>query len=105
MDGAVARECKTTSKLGALLDIVEDTLTIVLLGGYMVWALWKKPFLAIPMLVFILYTLTVYVRQIRDHIADRPIVYSSFEQFVHDNTVILSVIIVFAFHWLIRRKI
>jgi phosphatidylglycerophosphate synthase len=105
MDGAIARRCKTTSKTGALLDVMEDTATVALLGGFMVWSLWKKPFVAIPMLVFILYTLTVYVRQVGDHLADRPVVYSAFEQFVHDNTVVLSMIIIVAFRFVLGKVV
>lgn len=102
MDGAIARQCGSTSKLGALLDIVEDTLTVTLLGCYMIWRLWSRPVIAVPFAAIVLYSLTVYVRQIRDHLADRPIQYSDFEQFVHDNTVVLSVALIAAFHWILK---
>ena len=102
MDGAIARQCKTTSKLGALLDIMEDTLTIVLLGGYMTWRLRSRPVIAVPFASIILYSLTIYVRQIRDHLADRKIEYSAFEQFVHDNTVVISMALIAAFCWILN---
>lgn len=96
MDGAIARECKTTSRLGALLDILEDTFTVLLLGGYMTWRLRSIPFGLV-----ILYALTVYVRQIRDHLISRPFKFSKFEQFIHDNTVVISMLVVAVFHWLL----
>jgi phosphatidylglycerophosphate synthase len=102
MDGAIARECKTTSKLGALLDIMEDTLTVILLGGYMTWRLRSRPIIAIPFAAVVLYSLTIYVRQIQDHMADRKIQYSAFEQFVHDNTVVISMVLIATFRWILN---
>lgn len=97
LDGAIARQCGTASKTGALLDIVEDTLTVAVLGGYMIWALRSRLAIMIPFAAGILYALIVYVRQIRDHLANREIEYSAFEEFVHDNTVVLSIVLIVFF--------
>ncbi len=62
LDGAVARECKVASKLGALLDILEDTATVILLGGYMVWALRTQRVLSATMFIAFAYRLVPFLR-------------------------------------------
>jgi phosphatidylglycerophosphate synthase len=103
LDGAIARRCDKASKLGALLDVVEDTATVALLGGFVLWSIWNTaPRLRLVVAYIVAHALVVYVRQIRDHVAGRPITYSSFEQVIHDNTVLISIAFIAAFRWSIH---
>lgn len=42
LDGAVARSCNKKTKLGATLDVAEDTATVFIFGGYITWLIWCK---------------------------------------------------------------
>lgn len=101
LDGAIARQCGTASRLGALLDIIEDTVTVVSLCGFVLWMVWNRPVLRLLVAYIMTHALFVYVRQIMDHIAGRSITYSAFEQVIHDNTVIVSMATIAFFWWLL----
>lgn len=105
LDGAIARQCGTTSKTGALLDIVEDTLSVAVLGIYMLWALRSRLEVMLPLGAGVLYALAICVRQIRDHLADRAVAYSVFEKLMHDNTVVLAIVLIVFFRWLLRAGV
>jgi phosphatidylglycerophosphate synthase len=102
LDGAIARRCGTASKLGALLDIVEDTVTVGALCLFVLWMVWNRPLLRLLLVYIVTHALIVYVSQIADHVAGRSITYSAFEQYIHDNTVITSLATIALFQWFIH---
>lgn len=103
LDGAIARRCGTASKFGALLDVAEDTVTVALLGGFVLWSIWNTaPRLRYVVAYIVAHALVVYVRQLYNRITNSPVVYSPFEQFVHDNTVVIAIGMVVAFSWMIH---
>ena len=109
MDGAVARECDRKSRTGAILDVLEDTLTVTLVGAFVVWLMWKKPrvfprwltgviavgFLWIASRFAYYTTETIQGRSFSD--SQSPI-----EVFVHDNSVMFAVISIYII-WHIRN--
>lgn len=107
LDGAVARSCGTSSRLGAILDVLEDTLTVGLLSAFIVWVMYgKAP--RIPMWVTaivavgMLWTFVRFVGYTRDAMAGRPFTQSSHEKFVHDNSVLSAMMTVGLFWWIQR---
>lgn len=96
LDGTVARTCNTTSRLGAVLDVLEDTLTVGLMGTFIVWLLYGK----IPLWVTVgigatlLWTFMRFASYTIDAIEGREFEQSAIERFVHDNTVLIAMITV-----------
>jgi phosphatidylglycerophosphate synthase len=91
LDGAVARSCDKQSKLGALLDVSEDTATVVLLGGYVVWRLLSKRSVG-PMLKWIIGVLWIAAVAIFGYNTVSAVQGSAgyWPSLLHDNTVVLS---------------
>ena len=100
MDGAIARACKTTSWLGAFLDSLEDTVTIIVFGAVALWILSKKRLpewlfntlvgvWIVGIVLFGLYTYKTY--------RGEKFVNNWLSQFVNDNTVLITM----GFTWLI----
>ena len=106
LDGAIARRCGSVSNLGALLDVLEDTATVAVLGLFVLWTVWDKSlWLRLVVSYIVTHALVVYGRQVADHVTGRPVTYSVFEQFIHDNTVVLAVAFIAAFRWMIHGQV
>lgn len=108
MDGAVARTCDKKSKLGAVLDLTEDTLTIAALGGFVVWTLWNKRSIPawwswVAALIWI-YALVIYSQHVVGAVNDKPVTMNAIEQVIHDNTVVLSVLFIVAVYKLMQLR-
>lgn len=107
LDGSVARSCGTTSRLGAILDVLEDTLTVALMSAFIVWVMWEKQpripvWLTVAVAVGLLWTFVRFVGYTRDAMAGRPFTQPAHEQFLHDNSVVAAMATVGLFWW-IRR--
>jgi phosphatidylglycerophosphate synthase len=99
LDGAVARSCDKKSKLGAFLDVAEDTATVVLLGGYVVWRLLSKRGVD-PILKWIIGALWVTAVAVFGWNTVSAVTGSAgfWPTFLHDNTVVLSLLTIWIIH-------
>jgi phosphatidylglycerophosphate synthase len=97
LDGAVARTCKKTTKTGAILDMSEDVVTIVVLGGLFLWILWRY---SPPVWLFSTLTAVyIYVNyNVAYHIVqklnDDRVEFTPLETVIHDNTIVLCLLLV-----------
>lgn len=91
LDGAVARSCDKKSKLGAFLDVAEDTATVALLGGYVGWRLLSKRSVS-PTLKWVIGVLWVTAVALFGYNTISTIQESAgyWPSLLHDNTVVLS---------------
>lgn len=99
LDGAVARSCDKKSKLGAFLDVAEDTATVVLLGGYVAWRLIGKRSVdpLIKWLIGGLWLIAVAVFGYNTIAATQG--GSGFwPSLLHDNTVVLSLLTIWVIY-------
>jgi len=107
LDGSVARACNKTSKLGAILDLSEDILTIIFLGGLMIWILWTNNiapvWISLSATLVWLYGIFVFSRHLYGATVDIQIPMSLIEQYIHDNTVVLSMLLIWCAHSIIAR--
>lgn len=107
LDGAVARSCGSTSRLGAILDILEDTLTVGLMSAFIVWVMYgKAPRIPLWLTAIVAaglgWTFVRFVGYTRDAMAGRPFVQPAHEAFLHDNSVLAAMVTVGLFWWIQR---
>jgi phosphatidylglycerophosphate synthase len=102
LDGAVARSCDKKSKMGAFLDVAEDTATVVFLGGYVAWRLIDKRSVD-PMLKWIIGGLWVAAVAVFGYntVATADGTAGFWPALLHDNTVILSLLTIWIIHSII----
>ena len=91
LDGSIARTCKTTSELGALLDRLGDSLTALCISISLVYLVYlkygkKSSIYIILFMLFILYNI-VYVNQKLDNKEKLTGIY----KWYHDNYILLNV--------------
>lgn len=94
LDGAVARACKSTSKIGKYLDIICDSTSNILIG-IAIWIMLKSTpvwWLGTGLIAANVYNL------FNSFYAFEQQVFDTFFLFVHDNTVILNIV------WLVFLK-
>ncbi len=93
LDGAIARACNKKSWLGAFLDSLEDTLTVFIFGGFIIWTLSVKKLpewmfrglialWLITSVVFTSYTIKTYQGEYFE--------WNDVTHIIHDNTVIIT---------------
>jgi phosphatidylglycerophosphate synthase len=105
LDGAVARTCNKTSKFGAILDLSEDIVTSVVLGGLLLWMLWKKSYSSWVLALFAaiyIYGLHRLITHIYLKIDGESKEFNSIEKLYHDNTVVLLVGFIYVFYRLVN---
>jgi phosphatidylglycerophosphate synthase len=105
LDGAVARACKKTSKTGAILDMSEDIVTIIALGGLALWIMWQKSYpiwmfsILFAIYIYLIYNMTFHLFQ---KMNDVQLDFTPFETFIHDNTMVLCIMIVVGLYRMIQ---
>jgi phosphatidylserine synthase len=107
LDGAVARQCGTSSRLGAILDILEDTLTVGAMSAFIVWIMLGKRdripmWITIAAAAVLAWIFVRFVGYTVDTVQGREFTQSPLERFVHDNSVVGAVLIVTIF-WFICK--
>lgn len=108
MDGAVARECDRKSRTGAILDVLEDTLTVSLIGLFVVWLMWRSPRVFPRLLTGVVAVGFLWVASRFAYYTSETIQGRSFsdaqtaiEAFAHDNSVVFAVAAIYII-WRIR---
>jgi phosphatidylserine synthase len=103
MDGAIARACNKKSWLGAFLDSLEDTLTVLIFGAFILWILSTKQipswiyWVLVGLWVFGVTAFTIYTIKTynNDKFYEHPIL-----QMLQDNSVFITLTIVTVVHYL-----
>ena len=107
MDGAVARECDRKSRTGAILDVLEDTLTVGLMGTFLVWIMWRKRgripvWATAAVAAFMAWSFVRFAGYTVETIQGQAFIQSALERFVHDNSVVGAMLSIYVF-WTIRH--
>jgi|SaaInlV_165m_DNA_2_1040747.scaffolds.fasta_scaffold52175_2 phosphatidylglycerophosphate synthase len=95
MDGSVARQCNTCSKLGATLDIMTDTITVAILNLLFIYKLYQQNQINNHIYIVILTILMVIfsiIQVYKELYCDRN--YNNMfrfklEKYAHDNILVL----------------
>lgn len=95
LDGALARENNMQSKLGALLDVLNDTIFCVVLGSVSIYKLILNKYLisAGSILVLVIYMIGHFIQEIKGNRTYQNMFYGNIDKFLHDNTTIISLFI------------
>jgi phosphatidylglycerophosphate synthase len=107
LDGAVARKCKKTSKLGAVLDVAEDVTTYIVLAALASWVLWQKrisPWILYTFIGINIYVLSSLISQLYYKMNDVAYPLNTLQTFLHDNTIVLLILVVVGIHTLIHTR-
>lgn len=105
MDGAVARECDRKSRTGAILDVLEDTLTVGLMGTFIVFIMWRKQ-QRIPLwataatAAFMVFSFARFAGYTVETIQGHTFIQAPFERVIHDNSVASALLSIYVFWWI-----
>lgn len=105
LDGAVARACNKRSRLGAILDMTEDVMSIASIGIFVVYMLsGRSPLLMWAAALFFLGLVAGFARHLIATWNGEEAHYNTIERLFHDNTVIAALVGIAGVHWVLRRR-
>ena len=105
LDGAVARSCNKRSRLGAILDMTEDVMSIAAIGLFVVYMLRRGSIvLTAGAALFFLFMLLGFSRHLIATWRGEEVHYNTVEQLFHDNTVIAALLGIVGVHWALRMQ-
>ena len=105
LDGAVARSCNKRSRLGAILDMTEDVMSIAAIGLFVVYMLRRGSIvLTAAAAAFFLFMLIGFSRHLVATWRGEELEYNKWERLFHDNTVIAALAGIVAIHWALRKQ-
>ena len=96
MDGAMARTCNRTTKLGAFLDIFSDSITVILVAGIILYKIYvnnkiiKYRYLIVFLSVFaILYYIMQTYNELNNKRQNDNMFKFKLDKYIHDNTLVI----------------
>lgn len=105
LDGAVARSCNKRSRLGAILDMTEDVMSIAAIGLFVVYMLRRGSIvLTVGAAIFFLFMLLGFSHHLMATWRGEELEYTKWERLFHDNTVIAALVGIAAIFWAIRMQ-
>jgi len=101
LDGAIARACNRKSWLGAFLDCLEDTLSIIIFGAFVLWILATKKtpaWIYWSLVGLWLFGVDAFTNYTIKTYNNEKFEMNAALNFVHDNTMLISMAIVVIVH-------
>lgn len=91
LDGSVARVCDLKSDLGALLDVLSDTIFIIIVGIISIYKIYPNNNILVFIIAFImLYMLCQTINEILGKRNNNNMFSFGFDEFIHDNILLLT---------------
>ena len=95
LDGALARVNNQQTRLGGILDILNDSIFTLCLGSISIYKLLLKNYICSSIVIFILivYAIRILIKELKGVRTYENMFISKYDKFFHDNTTIISVFI------------